>query len=656
LPRAPESSVWTIYAKNQIPIGLILSAMGGTTIRQWVTPDLSDDIWYHQCGHQPDAVIVPPVPIRVVTNQDVNTPGSCFSGTISPIVGFGIKGVAWWQGESDAMPPNPIDYYAAGAFRQLIRQWRQLWGQGNFPFVFVQLQQISGVAADNVNIVRDQQMQALDEPNTAMSICFDSTDGVHPGKYTPSMRLAQAANAVAYGASGEYMGPIYSGFAIEGSSIRVLFAHKAGGLIKKEIAGFEGNNNLAVGANALSSSADPDAPFEIAGADGVYHRADAVIDNNTVVVSSPAVPAPKNVRYGFEYPNPAKTPLYNTINLPASTFCTNTWAGLGSTPTIDGFVLSDFRASPSSIVDNVSISVTLSVDATVPGGIAGVTIDLSPIGGGASAPMTKTTGPTYSVPFTTLPGVAPGAKNLRVTAVDNGGHKLYGMMALTVVDHTAPVMVSRGKSITASSTQDVSVAAGNVVDGDMATRWSSNVSDPQWISVDLGSSMHVNQVILRWEAAYAKSYKVQVSTDATAWADVFSTTTGDGGIDSIAFAPISGRYVRMYGTQRGTAYGYSLYEFEVFAAPSGATVASASARHLAGKPRLSFFSNGIGVSVSNGALWTLELFSLNGARTAAFAGLGSKEVALAKSADPKGFVVAKLKTHTGEIVERAIVR
>ena len=119
------------------------------------------------------------------------------------------------------------------------------------------------------------------------------------------------------------------------------------------------------------------------------------------------------------------------------------------------------------------------------------------------------------------------------------------------------------KPVTASSVQS-GLSAEASVDGEAGTRWGSDWSDPQWIYVDLGSVMPVNRVVLNWEAAYGKSYKIQVSTDAENWTDVFSTTSGDGGIDDIVFQSINARYVRMYGTERGTGYGYSLWEFEVY--------------------------------------------------------------------------------------------
>ncbi|ADQ45029.1 coagulation factor 5/8 type domain protein [Caldicellulosiruptor kronotskyensis 2002] len=139
--------------------------------------------------------------------------------------------------------------------------------------------------------------------------------------------------------------------------------------------------------------------------------------------------------------------------------------------------------------------------------------------------------------------------------------EVYGGAA--VQDTTCGGNLALNKAVTASSTQ-AGLDVKSAVDGNVNTRWGSNWSDPQWISVDLGSVYSVNKVVLRWETAYGKSYKIQVSTDGMNWTDVYSTTTGDGGVDEIVFSPVNARYVRMYGTERGTGWGYSLWEFEVY--------------------------------------------------------------------------------------------
>jgi len=118
--------------------------------------------------------------------------------------------------------------------------------------------------------------------------------------------------------------------------------------------------------------------------------------------------------------------------------------------------------------------------------------------------------------------------------------------------------------VTVSSVEGSGLEGPKAVDGNTGTRWSSQFSDPQWIYVDLGSIYDVEQVVLNWETAYGKSYKIQVSDNASDWEDIYSTTTGNGGIDNLTGLSGSGRYVRMYGTERGTQWGYSLWEFEVY--------------------------------------------------------------------------------------------
>jgi hypothetical protein len=114
-----------------------------------------------------------------------------------------------------------------------------------------------------------------------------------------------------------------------------------------------------------------------------------------------------------------------------------------------------------------------------------------------------------------------------------------------------------------SSIEGWDYACNQAIDGDLATRWSSQFNDPQWIYVDLGSRMRIERVILHWETAFGKAYQVQISDDAIHWTDVYSTTASDGGVDNLELSG-TGRYVRLVGTQRGTGYGYSLWELEVY--------------------------------------------------------------------------------------------
>ncbi len=119
------------------------------------------------------------------------------------------------------------------------------------------------------------------------------------------------------------------------------------------------------------------------------------------------------------------------------------------------------------------------------------------------------------------------------------------------------------RPVTVSSTETPNFPGANAVDGSYGSRWSSTYTDPSWISVDLGSVKTLNRVVLRWETAYARAYQIQVSNDASTWSTLYSTTTGDGGIDDITVSG-SGRHLRLFGTARGTTYGYSLYEIEAY--------------------------------------------------------------------------------------------
>src|SRR5258705_9402482 len=129
------------------------------------------------------------------------------------------------------------------------------------------------------------------------------------------------------------------------------------------------------------------------------------------------------------------------------------------------------------------------------------------------------------------------------------------------------------RPVTCSSTENAGTACANAVDGNATgTRWSSAFSDPQWIYVDLGATYNISRVVLIWEAAYGTAYQVQFSAAAAGpWTTIFSTTTGNGATDDLTGLTGSGRYVRMNGTARSTQYGYSLWEFQVYGAPGGAT-------------------------------------------------------------------------------------
>ena len=143
--------------------------------------------------------------------------------------------------------------------------------------------------------------------------------------------------------------------------------------------------------------------------------------------------------------------------------------------------------------------------------------------------------------------------------------------AVTVTSaHAADTLLSQGKTATASSTENANTPASAAVDGNTGTRWSSAFADPQWLQVDLGATATISSVSLNWEAAYAKSFQIQTSANGSTWTTIYTTTTGAGGVQNLAVSG-SGRFVRMYATARATAYGYSLWEFQVFGSTGAST-------------------------------------------------------------------------------------
>ncbi|WUH94819.1 discoidin domain-containing protein [Streptomyces sp. NBC_00433] len=181
-------------------------------------------------------------------------------------------------------------------------------------------------------------------------------------------------------------------------------------------------------------------------------------------------------------------------------------------------------------------------------------------------------------------GAPPPLRRRRPTAAQTRLAALVGFvlvvaLALVATPRAAraatPVLLSQGKPATASSTENAGTPASAAVDGDDGTRWSSAFADPSWVQVDLGSSQPVTQVVLHWEAAYAKSFQIQVSDNATTWTSVYSTTTATGGNQTLNVSG-TGRYVRMYGTARATQYGYSLWEFQVFGGSGGTATGGAT--------------------------------------------------------------------------------
>ncbi|NUT32032.1 MAG: family 16 glycosylhydrolase [Hamadaea sp.] len=159
--------------------------------------------------------------------------------------------------------------------------------------------------------------------------------------------------------------------------------------------------------------------------------------------------------------------------------------------------------------------------------------------------------------------------------------QVYGTTGGSSCDTSANAALNR--PATASSVESGTFPATAAVDGNGGTRWSSGHSDPQWIQVDLGSTVAVCQVALAWEAAYASAYQIQLSADASTWTSVYSTSTGTGGTQTLTVSG-SGRYLRVYGTTRATVWGYSLWEITVRTTGTPPTTSPSASRSPSPSP------------------------------------------------------------------------
>jgi len=243
------------------------------------------------------------------------TPTVLFNSLVAPLIPYAIKGVIWYQGENNV---HDSQLYAT-LFPALIADWRQRWSEGNFPFLFVQLANLATHPKEDWPLLREAQLKTSQSvPNTAMAVTIDIglPENIHPvDKLDVGLRLALAAENLAYGEKVVYSGPIFDSMAVKGSAVRIKFTSTGSGL-KIGAPPWMGPRSTVPPADHLSG-------FAIAGNDKKWEVADAAIDGNAVVVSSPKVPAPVAVRYGWD--NAPVCNLYNRENLPASPFRTDDW-------------------------------------------------------------------------------------------------------------------------------------------------------------------------------------------------------------------------------------------------------------------------------------------------------------------------------------------
>jgi sialate O-acetylesterase len=222
---------------------------------------------------------------------------------MAPLTPFAIAGAIWYQGESNA----EFAYQYRKVFATMIQQWRSSWGEGDFPFLFVQLASFSPGSKnpDAWATLRESQEKTLALPKTGMAVAIDVGESfdIHPkNKQEVGRRLALAAEGVAYGRKVEYVGPTFKSLRAVNGSLHLQFTHLAGGLVVR-------------GQSLMG--------FEIAGEDQQFFPAEAKVEGNEVVLSSSRAPQPVAARYAWA--NDPKCNLYNKLGLPAPPFRTDDW-------------------------------------------------------------------------------------------------------------------------------------------------------------------------------------------------------------------------------------------------------------------------------------------------------------------------------------------
>jgi sialate O-acetylesterase len=339
----PSSAVLFFFGREirkelKVPVGLITVAWGGSRIEPWITldqfkaqPELKAELeQYNKLNHeriaayknyantlsnwidaeekavaQGHTLANPPAPPNDSLAQFVS-PVAMYNGMIAGIQPFALKGFLWYQGESN----RGQGMHYTDMMKGLIAAWRKVWNNPKMPFLFVQLAPFRYDNKDDDYLlpeIWEAQTATLEVENTGMAVTTDITTlgDIHPpNKQDVGKRLALWAMANTYGKKDVvYSGPLYESMAVEGNAIRLKFKHTGGGLAARD--------------------GKPLSWFAIAGEDKQFHKAEATIDGNTVLVSSPAVAKPVAVRFGWN--QTAEPNLSNKEGLPASPFRTDKW-------------------------------------------------------------------------------------------------------------------------------------------------------------------------------------------------------------------------------------------------------------------------------------------------------------------------------------------
>ncbi len=275
----------------KVPVGIICSSWGGTNIVAWTSENsIKQFNWLE-------------LPSKDQESPDTNAPTVLFNGMINPMVGYGMRGVIWYQGESNRNEPENYFKYMKG----IMDNWRSLWNIGDFPFYFCQIAPYGYNDKLNSAFLREvQQKASFEAKNSGMACLMDVGEEfcIHPAdKEAAGDRLAYIALAKTYNKKGfAYSGPVYKSMSTEGSVIKLSFDFAE---------------------NGLTTFGKPLTNFIIAGDDQKFYPANAYLTRDGLFVSSPRVNKPVAVRYAWEHFVVGE--LFNTEGLPASSFRTDDW-------------------------------------------------------------------------------------------------------------------------------------------------------------------------------------------------------------------------------------------------------------------------------------------------------------------------------------------
>ncbi len=290
-----------MQAALDLPIAVIDCSWGGSTIESWISERGLKEF--------PDKKIPEPTLKKWGKNR---TPTVLYNGMVNSIVGYGIKGAIWYQGESNRLS---YDRYA-DYFKAMHNDWEQRWSIGEFPIYAVQIAPYGGydtMKGINSAFMRETQLNiSLTQENTGLAIILDCgmTNCIHPPKkYIAGERLSLVALAKSYGYDNvEYEAPLYNRVEFDGDEAEVYFDNAELGFVYKPVDDYTG--------------------FEIAGSDQIFHPAKASITKNqSIIVSSDLVPEPKAVRYAFK--NYVEATVFGVNGLPVSSFRTDDWDQVG---------------------------------------------------------------------------------------------------------------------------------------------------------------------------------------------------------------------------------------------------------------------------------------------------------------------------------------